>query len=57
MDKALWEMLKHTHIIKQSELKEQDDEQDFEEEGFYTPLESPSWIVIVEKCFEFRVYG
>jgi hypothetical protein len=57
MDKAVWEMLKHTHIIEQHKLEEQDEEQDSDEKVFYTPLESSSRIVTEEECFEFGVYG
>jgi hypothetical protein len=56
VDKVVWEMLKHTHIVKQCELEEQDEEQD-SEEVFYTLPESPSRIITVEECFEFEVYG
>jgi hypothetical protein len=38
VDKVIWEMLKHTHIIKQRKLEEQDEEQDFNE-IFFTHLQ------------------
>jgi len=49
--------LKHIHIVKQHELKEQDEKQDSDEEVFYTPPERPSQIITIEECFEFGMYG
>jgi hypothetical protein len=57
VDKTVWETFKHTRIVKQHELEEQDEEQDSDKEVFYTPLKSPSQIMTTEKCFEFGVYG
>jgi hypothetical protein len=42
MDEAIWEMLKHTCIVEQCELKEQNEKQDFDKEVFYKPPTSPS---------------
>ncbi len=57
MDKVVWEMLKCTHIIKQHEFKEQNEEQYFDEEVFYTHPKSSSQIITMEECFEFGVYS
>jgi hypothetical protein len=57
VDKVIWETFKHTHIVEQCELEKQDEEQDYDKKVFYTPLESPSQIVITKKCLEFGVYG
>jgi hypothetical protein len=37
VDKAVWETLKHTCIVKQHELEEQNEEQDSDKEVSYTP--------------------
>jgi len=57
VDKAIWETLKHTCIVKQHELEEQYEKQDSDKEVFYTLPESPSQIVTMEECFKFGVYG
>jgi len=38
VDKVVWEMLKHTHIIEQYELEEQNEKQDFDKKRFFTHL-------------------
>jgi len=39
VDKVVWEMLKHTHIIEQYELEEQNEKQDFDKKRFFTHLQ------------------
>jgi hypothetical protein len=39
VDKVVWEMLKHTHIIEQHELEEQNEKQDFDKKRFFTHLQ------------------
>jgi hypothetical protein len=42
VDKVVWETLKHTCIVKQCKLKEQNEEKNSNKEVFYTLVESLS---------------
>jgi hypothetical protein len=48
MDKAIWETLKCTRVIKQCEFEEQNEEQESNEEVFNTPPKSLPQIVITK---------